>query len=179
MHNRGYARLTCLALALMGVSLPAVPQAAGSGYTVEFILFRTDAGNVEQGTAAPSLNSTAADVTITPVATHRLAGAASKLRSAGGYKVIAHVAWTQVPTAWNSRRGVPVGELGLDVPGLTGSVILERGQRNLRLGFDLKFEDGGRSLQLAQFQPLKVDEAQYFDHPQLGVVALVTRTENR
>jgi hypothetical protein len=179
MHKRGYARLLCLALALLGASLPAVPQAAGSAYTVEFVLFRTDGGTVEPATTAPSLSSSAADITVTPVTTHRLAGAASKLRSAGGYKVIAHVAWTQVPTAWNSRRGVPVGELGVDVPGLTGSVILERGQRNLRLGFDLKFEEGGRSMQLAQFQPLKVDEAQYFDHPQLGVVALVTRTETR
>jgi len=178
MDKPGFARLCCLALTLLTVSLPAVPQTAASAYTVEFVLFRTDAGSGEESSTPPSLHSSAADVVITPVTTRRLAGAASKLRGAGGYKVIAHVAWSQVPTAWNSRRGVPFSELGLDVPGLTGSVILERGQRTLRLGFDLKYEEGGRSLQLAQFQPLKVDEAQYFDHPQLGVVALVTRTAN-
>ena len=107
----------------------------------------------------------------------RLAAAASKLRGAGGYRVLAHVAWTQPPAAWNSRRGVPVGELGINVPGLSGNVILERGQY-LHLGFDLKLEEEGRSLQLADLRRVKVDEAQYFDHPQLGIVALVT-SENR
>lgn len=176
MDKPGFARLCCLVLTLLGISLPAVPQTAASAYTIEFVLFRTDSGSVEEASTLPPLHSSTADVAITPVTSRRLASAASKLRSAGGYKVIAHVAWTQAPMAWNSRRGVPFSELGLDVPGLTGSVILERGQRNLRLGFDVKYEEGGRSMQLAQFQPLKVDEAQYFDHPQLGVVALVTRT---
>lgn len=175
MNKPGLLRLCCLALTL-AASLPAVPQTAAGSYTVEFVLFRADSGGPDDTSVPPPLQSAVADTPITPVTTRRLAGAASKLRGAAGYKVIAHVAWTQAPAAWNSRRGVPFSALGLDVAGLTGSVILERGQRNLRLGFDVRYAEGGHNLQMAQFQPMKVDEAQYFDHPQLGVVALVTRS---
>jgi hypothetical protein len=172
--NKRLARICCLALAL-AASLPAIPQTPAR-YNIEFVLFRNDADRSGQdGSATASLRSTETDlpVTLIPAASRRLGTAASKLRSAGGYRVLAHVAWTQPPAAWNSRRGVPVSALGLNVPGLSGNVILERGQY-LHLGFDLKYQEGERSLQLAEVQRVKLDEAQYFDHPQLGIIALVT-----
>jgi hypothetical protein len=80
-----------------------------------------------------------------------------------------------MPAAWNSRRGVPIEQLGVNAPGITGNVVLERGQF-VHLGLDLKIEDGGRSFVLAELRQVKLDEALYFDHPQLGVIALVTRS---
>jgi len=175
MNKPRIAWISCFALALLAASLPAVPQTAPR-YTIEFVLFRNDADHSgEDGSATASLRSTETDLSVaaTPAASRRLGTAASKLRSAGGYRVLAHASWTQAPAAWNSRRGVPVSALGLSVPGLSGNVIFERGQL-LHLGFDLKYQEGERTLQFAEVRKVKLEEAQYFDHPQLGIIALVT-----
>ena len=58
-------------------------------------------------------------------------------RGPAGIAVLAHTAWTQPPAGWNSRRGVSLSQLGVNVPGLSGNVVLERGQF-LHLGFDLQ-----------------------------------------
>lgn len=162
-----------LGLALLAASLQAVPQQATPRYTVELVVFSTSAASGEDGTAATPLRSTAGDIMATAVTSRKLASAASKLRSAG-YRILAHTAWTQAPAPWNSRRGVSVDQLGISAPGLTGNVVLERGQY-LHLGLDLKVEEGGRGLVLADLQQVKkLGDALYFDHPQLGAIALVT-----
>lgn len=171
-----FARITrnsCLALLLVMASLPAVPQQAANRYTIEFLLFTSDGGGTEEGPSTSTLRSAVGEFEATPTTSRRLASAATRLRNAGGYQVIAHVAWSQPPAAWNSRRGVAIGDLGVSVPGLSGNVVLERGQY-LHLGFDLKYEEGARVLQLSDLRRIKLDEALYFDHPQLGIIALVT-----
>jgi len=163
-----------LALVLAATGLQAVPQQATGRYTVEIVVFRADANTSgEDGAAATPLRSTAGEIMPTAVPGQRLTAAAAKLRGAG-YRILAHTAWSQAPAAWNSRRGVSVEQLGIATPGLSGNVVLERGQY-LHLGIDLKVEDGGRNYVLADLQQVrKLGEAQYFDHPQLGVIALVT-----
>jgi len=174
MNCRKLMRAPLLGLALLATCLPALPQQA-TRYTVEIVVFRVDGDTSgEDPAAAPSLRSSAStDLTATPVASRRLASAASRLRSGGGFRILAHTAWSQPAAGWNSRRGVSLAQLGVNVPGLTGNVVLERGQF-LHLGFDLKLEDAGKSAQLAEIRRVKPDEAQYFDNPQLGVIALVT-----
>jgi hypothetical protein len=160
-------------VALLAASLQAVPQQATPRYTVEIVVFSTNAASGEDGTAATPLGSMAGDIMPTAVASRKLASAAAKLRSAG-YRVLAHTAWTQPPAAWNSRRGISVEQLGINTPGLSGNVVLERGQY-LHLGLDLKVDEGGRGLVLADLQQVKkLGDALYFDHPQLGAIALVT-----
>lgn len=169
-------RLCSLVLTLLAMSLPAIPQQAVGRYTVEIVVFRLDGDSSgEDGAAAAPLRSSVGDIMPTPVTSRRLAAAASKLRSAGGYRILVHTAWSQTPAAWNSRRGVSIEQLGINAPGLSGNVVLERGQF-VHLGLDLKVEDGGRSFVLAELRQVKLDEALYFDHPQLGVIALVTRS---
>lgn len=162
-------------MVLLAASLQAVPQQQAAGrYTIEIVVFRADGdASGEDGGAATPLRSTSGDIMPTAVAGRRLAGAVTRLRNAGGYRILAHTAWSQAPAAWNSRRGVSVEQLGLNTPGLSGNIVLERGQY-LHLGVDLKVEDGGRSLVLADLRRVKLDEALYFDHPQLGVIALVS-----
>jgi hypothetical protein len=163
-----------MALALLLVGLPAIPQQSGR-YTIEIIVFRVEADSSgEDAAAAPSLRSSGdTELAVTPAAGRRLASAASRLRSGGGYRVIAHSAWSQPPAGWNSRRGVSLAQAGINVPGLTGNVVLERGQY-LHLGFDLRLEEDGKAIQLAEIRRVKPDESTYFDNPQLGVIALVT-----
>ena len=57
--------------------------------------------------------------------------------------------------------------------GLSGTVILERGQY-LHLGFDLRVTEGSRSWVVNEVRRVKTNERQYFDHPAVGIIALVT-----
>jgi len=164
-------RMHALALLLLA-SMVALPQQASNRYTVEIVVFRN-------GGQTGALAETAAgavggdDVEPVAIATRRLGGAASRLRAAAGYRVLAHAAWTQAPTAFNSRRGVSATRLGMAGAGISGKVILERGQY-LHLGVDLTIDDGGRRYRITEVRRVKPDETHYFDHPAVGVIALVT-----
>jgi Peptidoglycan-binding protein, CsiV len=175
MNRRNLLRAPLLGLTLLATCLPALPQQATSRYTLEIIVFRIDGDTSgEDPSAAPTLRSSAStELSTTPVTSRKLASAASRLRAGSGYRILAHTAWSQPAAGWNSRRGVSLSQLGVNVPGLTGNIVLERGQF-LHLGFDLKLEDAGKVAQLAEIRRVKPDEAQYFDNPQLGVIALVT-----
>jgi hypothetical protein len=146
-------------------------QAQPARYSVEIVVFRT--GDVPGDSTTALIDPPAAGLQATVSANRRLGDAASRLRAAGGYRVLAHAAWTQAPAAWNSRRGVPVSQLDIDGSGLSGTVILERGQY-LHLGFDLRVTDGSRTWVVNEVRRVKTNERQYFDHPAVGIIALVT-----
>jgi hypothetical protein len=174
MNRRKLLHASLLGAAMLATCLPALPQQP-IRYTVEIIVFRVDGDTTGEDPAAAGTlrTTTSTDLNTTPVSTRRLASAGSRLKSGGGYRILAHTAWSQAPAGWNSRRGVSLSQLGVNVPGLSGTVVLERGQF-LHLGFDLKLEDAGKAIQLGEIRRVKPDEAQYFDNPQLGVIALVT-----
>ena len=162
---------------LLLASAAAVPQQAVTRYTVEIVVFRY------AGTAGAFAGSVPAetdeDVEITPVPSRKLAGAANRLKS-NGMKILAHTAWTQSPLACEGKvcresfRGASATQLGLAKAGIIGEVSLQRGGRFLHLGVDLTVEDGGRRYRIQEVRQVKADQAQYFDHPGIGVLALVT-----
>lgn len=166
------SRLTCLRLlpaALLLLAMPALPQSQPARYDVEVLIFRN-------GDMGPSLRANGlpdASIEATPTDATRLTSAASRLRAAADFRVLAHGAWTQAPAAWNSRRGVSTDQAGLTATGLTGSVILERGQY-LHLGFDLRYQEDGREVVLNEVRRVKVNERNYFDHAGIGIIAIVT-----
>ena len=88
-----------------------------------------------------------------------------------GLRVIGQAAWRQGAAGFNSRRGVSAAQLGL--PGITGKVMVERGQY-LHLGIDLVVEDGGKRYRLNEVRRVKTDEVHYFDHPAIGVLAVLS-----
>lgn len=165
-------RTAFLSLALM-LAAPAVQpqQNLPTRYDVEVLVFRLEG---ELPTAPLQVTvPEASGITIAPTERRRLDEAERRLRSAGGYRVIAHAAWSQAPAAWNSRRGVSVDQVGMVGGGLTGTVFLERGQF-LHLGFDLRYTEDGRSVALDEVRRVKVNETNYFDHPAVGIIAVVT-----
>jgi hypothetical protein len=113
----------------------------------------------------------------------QLAEVAGKLRASGLYEPVAHAGWMQTASPWGTRAGFPVGRLGLNVPGLSGSVFLERGQF-LHLGLALTYAmanppDGigagpGTRFSLNESRRVRFYERNYYDHPAFGVIALVT-----
>lgn len=160
---------------------PATAPAAASGtYSVEVIVFRASGGG-DGGTAAPPRasgdpsGSTQAARYIGPLPGSRmqLGGAREKL-ARGGYRVLAHTGWVQTAASWGSRSGLPLDRLGIRVPGLSGSFMLERGSL-LHLGMNLRYGgDGGPSAQINEIRRIRFNERNYYDHPSLGVIAVVT-----
>jgi hypothetical protein len=151
------------------VAVPAAP----SLYTVEIIVFRSDstAGALSDKEVLPTVTDDSIEAT--PAATGKLNAAAVKLRAGGGFEVLAHTAWTQGPTAWSSRQGVSASQLRLG-NGLAGKISLERGERLMHLRVDLTMENGGRRYRINEVRNVKPDEVHYFDHPAIGMLAIVS-----
>lgn len=166
-----------LVLALLALFLPCLPVASQqlpSRYDVEIVIFRI-AGNagVEDLDAAAVPGTSSGGMQLTPTTQRRLNAEVSRLRAAGGFQVLAHTAWTQAPAAWNSRRGVSTAQLGIEAAGVTGNVFIERGQY-LHLGFDLRIDQGGHVYAVSDVRRVRAGDAQYFDHPAIGILALIS-----
>ncbi len=113
----------------------------------------------------------------------QLGEVSSRLRSSGIYEPVAHAGWMQTASEWGTRAGFSVSRLGLNVPGLSGTVFLERGQF-LHLGLALTYEmpeppaglgaGPGTTFSLHESRRVRFYERNYYDHPAFGVIALVT-----
>jgi len=103
----------------------------------------------------------------------RLNAIASALQRNRNYRTLAHVGWSQVGSPLNAA--VPERLDALLPSGLvSGSAALARG-RYLHLTLDLDFQsEGGQHYVLRQTRRMRSTERHYFDHPQFGVIALVT-----
>lgn len=179
-------------LALIITALPtvALPQAAPSPvYRVEILVFRliggpsssedwaTSATRSARGSSADGGERSGAAqvgrfVARLPAGELQLADLRARLASSGAYEPLAHVGWTQTASSWGSRAGFRLDQLGVNVPGLSGLVYLERGTY-LHLGFALRYT-AGASYALNESRRVKFYERHYYDHPAFGVIALVT-----
>ena len=185
----GLLALGAASLALR-VNAQQATEAAPSGsglYTVEIVIFRASSGSTGEDLAAAThagdsdSDSAAASGArsvrlgeILPASRYRLGDAASRLNASGSRKVIAHVAWTQTASSWNSGSGLTAEQLGLASAGFSGQVQLERGTY-LHLGFNLAYTaSGGVRYVLSEMRRVKFAERNYYDHPALGIIALVT-----
>jgi hypothetical protein len=187
--------LLCL---LLLATLPALSQDANTpGYQVEIIVFRANSaqGGGENWSTEGSANNTVGEesssgssqvghfISVLAPAQFQLNDLEAKLRSSGAYTPVAHVGWAQTASAWGTRAGFPVQKLGLDVPGLNGTVYLERGQY-LHLGMALTYAIAsppaglaagpGTPFALNENRRVRFYERNYYDHPAFGVIALVT-----
>jgi Peptidoglycan-binding protein, CsiV len=188
-------RLFWLALVL---ALPAWSQdAAAPGYHIEIIVFRANSaqGGGENWSAEAAFANTVGEesssgssqvgrfISVLGADQFQLGDIESKLKSSGAYVPVAHVAWAQTASAWGTKAGFPLQKLGVDVPGLNGTVYLERGQY-LHLGMALTYAIAsppaglgagpGTSFTLNEDRRVKFYERNYYDHPAFGVIALVT-----
>ncbi|MEA3179229.1 MAG: hypothetical protein QOI59_2752 [Gammaproteobacteria bacterium] len=185
-------------LATLSCGLPAWSEdAATPGYHIEIIVFRANGaqGGGENWSAEAGANNTVGEETssgssqvghfISALAADQfqLSDIETKLRSSGAYVPVAHVAWAQTASAWGTKAGFPLQKLGVDVPGLNGTVYLERGQY-LHLGMALSYAIAsppaglgagpGTAFALNENRRVRFYERNYYDHPAFGVIALVT-----
>jgi hypothetical protein len=118
-----------------------------------------------------------------PSSQFQLNDIAAKLRASANYQPVAHFAWQQTASSWGSRAGFTVAKLGGNVPGLSGTIYLERGSY-LHLGMALTYQPPnvpaglsappGQVFNMNESRRVKFDQLNYFDHPAFGVIALVT-----
>jgi hypothetical protein len=178
---------------------PAAPAAGplNTVYNIEIIVFRatsalgapedwsTEAGarNVAGEESPSSAAQVGRFVAPLPASAWQLGELETRLRASGQYVPVAHTAWSQTASSWGTRAGFTLQKLGVDVPGLSGSVFLERGQW-LHLGMALTYAmpSPPQGLGAAPDTPFIINESRrvrfyernYFDHPAFGVIALVS-----
>lgn len=179
MNRRSILARVGAAAILLAVGNTAVPQTAATRYNIEIVVFRSNgtAGALPAGTPTLASADDGIEMTVAPV--RRLGEAARKLRATAGFKVLGHTAWTQTPVGCLNAacrtvvRGVTAEQLGLSRAGVSGKVVLQRGTY-LFLGVDLTIDEGGRRYRIQEARQMKPDQPQYFDHPAVGVLAIVT-----
>jgi hypothetical protein len=188
-------RLTLLA-ATLAVLAPAFGQQAAQdpaapadtpspgGYTVEVIVFRGGSGGAGEDLSVAGSVASEADsggdgarnarvLQTLPSSRFKLGPAATRITATPGYKVVAHAAWIQTASNWGAASGLPLEDVGLNAPGLSGIIRLERGQL-LHLGMTLTLTGQGGTWRMNEMRRVKFNERQYFDHPAFGVIALVS-----
>jgi hypothetical protein len=185
-----------LAATLGTVAPAAAEENTNTVYNVEIIVFRAAAaeGVAENWANEAGVRSVVGDesatgsevgrfVALLPPSAYQLGSLEERLRASGAYVLVAHVAWSQTASAWGTRAGFPLARLGVDVPGLTGNVFLERGQF-LHLGLSLSWTMAapptglgaapGTTFAMNETRRVRFYERNYYDHPAFGVLALVT-----
>ena len=188
-------------VAALACALPAVSQEAGGSpaYNIELVDLsrhvgarrrrelerrgRATANSIAGDEALQRLVAGGALRRVIPSSSYQLTEIESKLRSSGAYVPVAHVAWSQTASAWGTRAGFTLQKLGVDAPGLSGTVFLERGQY-LHLGMTLTYADpsppaglgaaSGTTFIINQSRRIRFYERNYYDHPAFGVIALVS-----
>ncbi len=162
----------------------AAPQSGPSTlYGVEIIIFRaTNVGGAEDWSAAASgrgfgngagRSGQPAIVKLLPASDYHLENIEGGLRSSGGWHPIAHAAWVQTAATWGTHTGFALSDLGINVPGLSGTVYLERAPVYIHLGFDVQYQ-GTATYTIREMRSVKYNDKQYFDHPAFGIIAQVT-----
>ena len=180
-----------------GTAAPAAPANSGPAYDIEIVIFRAKVGLGQQenwadettaaatvaGGEAASGSGVGKLLTVLPSSSYRLTGIDSRLRTSGTYLPVAHAAWVQTASAWGTHAGFPLDSLGINVPGLTGDIFLERGEF-LHLGMTLNYTmqdppaglnaPAGTTFVMNETRRVRFYQRNYYDHPAFGVIALIT-----
>jgi hypothetical protein len=165
-------------------------QATSPLYGVEIIVFRAVSPGSDEDWNAPipgrgfggTANRGGAVPTVTRIlapSEYHMNSLENSLRASGAWRPIAHAAWIQTAANWGTHTGFALSDLGINVPGLTGSVYLERAPIYIHLGFDVQYQ-AGANYTIKEMRSVKYNDKQYFDHPAFGIIAMVTpikRTE--
>ena len=171
---------------------------SGPAYDIEIVIFRAKAalgepenwsaettagGTVAGGEASSGSGSVGKLLTVLPAANYRLTAIATRLHTSGTYEPVAHAAWVQTASAWGTRTGFTLDSLGINVPGLSGVIYLERGEF-LHLGMELNYTmqdppsglnaPAGTTFVMNETRRIRFYQRNYYDHPAFGVIALVT-----
>jgi hypothetical protein len=171
-----------LGLAFGWASAARAQQPGTALYEVEMIVFRaSNIGAPEDWSVTPSgrgfgnestRGGTSQLLRVLPPSEYKLGAIETGLRGSGAWRPIAHAAWIQTAANWGTHVGIALADLGINTPGLSGMVYLERATY-LHLGMNLTLS-ADASFVINEMRSVKYNEKQYFDHPAFGVIAVVS-----
>jgi hypothetical protein len=178
------AAASAVAPAAAAAAPSLAPQSAATLYGVEVIVFRTSSvSSVEDwdavppgrgfGTSAGRGGGTPQVLRVLTPADYRLGTLEATLKTSGAWHLVAHAAWIQTAANWGTHAGIALSDVGINVPGLSGMVYLERAPIYLHLGFDVRLS-AGASYAIREMRSVRYNDRQYFDHPGFGIIAVVT-----
>jgi hypothetical protein len=162
----------------------ALAQQSGALYGVEVIVFRASSVNAGEdwdvappgrgfGSSATRGGGAPQVVKVLAPGDYHLGTIEATLKANGAWRPIAHAAWIQTAANWGSHAGIALADVGINAPGLSGVVYLERAPIYLHLGFDVHL-NAGASYEIKEMRSVRYNDKQYFDHPAFGIIALVT-----
>jgi Peptidoglycan-binding protein, CsiV len=166
------------------IILAQTPPAAANNYKVEVIIFRNSqlpAGSEDysavpegRGFSDKRDNSGAAPTFVRALEESelQLTALATKLQTSGATQVLAHVGWVQTATNWGRHVGLPLEQFGINAPGLTGTLYLERGEL-LHFGASLQL-GSNPGYSLSELRKVRFNERHYLDNPAFGVIVQVS-----
>ena len=166
----------------------AAAPPASPVYNIELVVFKGGGGGSEDwgtpGARPPGAGGDSAGANaqvgrfIAPLlpSQYQLANEVAKLRASGQYQILSHIAWQQTASSWGTRAGFTLGKLGSKAGGLSGLVYLERGTY-LHLGMNIVYSGAGPAYRIDEARRIKFYEKQYYDHPAIGVLAMVTPSQ--
>jgi hypothetical protein len=181
--------VTVLSLLALTSSTIGSAAAAASGaaalYGVEIIVFRAASPGADEdwsasppgrgfGSSANRGGAVPEVVKILDPSDYRLGAIEGSLKSSGAWRPIAHAAWIQTAANWGTHTGFALSDLGINVPGLAGTVYVERAPIYIHLGFDVQYQGGAATYTIREMRSVKYNDKQYFDHPAFGIIALIT-----
>jgi len=178
------ALLALLALALGAVAPVQAQQTGVTAYGVEIIVFRVNGvpqgedWNAEPvgrgfGNSATRGGGVPQVLRILTPADYRLNALETTLKGSGAWRLVAHAAWVQSAASWGTHAGIALSDLGINAPGLSGMVYLERAPIYMHLGFDVHLT-AGATYTIKEMRSIRYNDKQYFDHPGFGIIAVVT-----
>jgi hypothetical protein len=158
-------------------------QSGAASYGVEVIVFRASSVTAtEDWDAVPpgrgfgssaARGGTSQVLRVLAPSDYRLGPLEATLRTSGAWRPVAHAAWVQTAANWGTHAGIALSDVGINVPGLSGMVYLERAPIYLHLGFDVHLSTGA-SYAIKEMRSARYNDKQYFDHPAFGIIAVVT-----
>jgi hypothetical protein len=172
---------------------PAAPANAALSaralYRVEVVIFRNNAAppagedynappegrGFELNTRSPG--APPAVVRLLDPADLRMTSVARQLAGNMGTTLLAHAGWIQTPSVYRHHVGLPLEQLGINVPGLSGAIFLERGEL-LHVGAQLQWTSGGATYTLSELRDrVRFNERHYLDHPAFGAIIEVSQVK--
>jgi hypothetical protein len=150
-----------------------------SQYRVELVIFRhLDKSTQEkprEATVLPIANIEGVGDAPSPADTMQLNNIAQRINDLQAYELVRQLAWIQTAENIEAAEPVNLALMDLDPDVVSGTVKFFTRQPFLHLDIDLLLHNSGADI--SGSKRIRLNESHYFDHPDFGVIAKVSRAE--
>jgi hypothetical protein len=149
-----------------------------SQYRVELVIFRhLDKSTQEkprEATVLPIANIEGVRDASSPADSIQLNNIAQRINDLQAYELVRQLVWIQTAENIEVAEPVNLALMGLD-PGVVSGTVKFFTRRYLHLDIDLLLQSSGADI--SGSKRIRLNESHYFDHPDFGVIAKVSRAE--